>query len=103
MFAWKIFKHYYLDFNKLPAKTEFYNQPEPFFVAYKYYIIVVSIALFILDYVCLILPLVAVIVCMRYSNYPVVLISMFIAWGILYAPFLNGRRFYMKKPLKGRD
>lgn len=45
--AWKIFEHYQLDFNKLPAKTQFYNQPEPFFVAYKYYIIGVVVALFI--------------------------------------------------------
>lgn len=45
--AWKIFEHYQLDFNKLPAKTQFYNQPEPFFVVYKYYIIGVAVALFI--------------------------------------------------------
>lgn len=45
--AWKIFEHYQLGFNKLPAKTGFYNQPEPFFVAYKYYIIGVVVALFI--------------------------------------------------------
>lgn len=53
----------------------------------------------ILHDVCLILPLVAVIACMKYSNYPVVLICMFIAWGMLYAPFLNGRRLYMKKAI----
>lgn len=45
--AWKVFNHYHLDMNKLPAKTRFFNAPEPFWDTYKSYIIVVAIVLFI--------------------------------------------------------
>ena len=37
--AWKVFKHYKLDFSRLPAKVQYYNAPTSFFVTYKYYII----------------------------------------------------------------
>lgn len=45
--AWKVFNHYHLDRNKLPARVSFYNCPESFFVTYRYYITGASIIFFI--------------------------------------------------------
>ncbi|WP_300701583.1 ATP-binding protein [Bacteroides sp.] len=47
--AWKVFQHYGLDSNKLPAKVDFFNAPEPFWSIYKYYIVaIISVFLVIL-------------------------------------------------------
>ncbi|MEY8706222.1 ATP-binding protein [Bacteroides faecichinchillae] len=39
--AWKVFHHYDLNPEKLPAKVKYYNAPQAFWVEYKYYIIAV--------------------------------------------------------------
>lgn len=50
--AWKVFNHYRLDHDDLPARVNFYNRPETFLVTYKYYFIGASIIflIFILFY-----------------------------------------------------
>lgn len=45
--AWKVFDHYQLKFDKLPSKAIFFNEPEPFFVKYKYFVTGLSIAFLI--------------------------------------------------------
>lgn len=50
--AWKVFDHYHLDIKNLPARVNYYNRPESFFVVYKYYMIGASVVflIFILFY-----------------------------------------------------
>lgn len=45
--AWKVFERYHLNRDSLPEGVVFYNCPEPFFVTYLYYIIGVSVTLFV--------------------------------------------------------
>lgn len=45
--AWKVFNHYRLNHDNLPARVNFYNRPESFLVAYKYYFISAFIVFFI--------------------------------------------------------
>lgn len=55
----------------------------------------------ILHYVALLLPFLLIIMAMRSGEInPYFLIFLLILWSLLYAPYLNGRRLYLKKAIE---